>query len=120
MMVADAGAILRAWGTNAAALTALLMLAALLSKLSVIRWLFRQLVSEPLGRWFREQVDEAIKKVWHLIHYHLGSNDTTTPFHERLSRLEVANGLEPVEQQDHDIPGAHAPPTKETPHDPQP
>lgn len=72
-----------------------------------LRWLLRTVFGDPLGRFFRAEVREATEDIrvmasdtHHRVKYHLGSNDTTTPTHERISRLEVAHGLEPIAQQD--------------------
>ena len=89
------------------ALTVIAGGAAALSKLPPCRWLLRRLVVEPFGDWFRGEVAEATSDIrWvatdtaYLVQYHLGSNDTTMPWHERLSRLELKHGLEPVQQQE--------------------
>lgn len=79
---------------------------AALAKFPPCRWLLRTLVMEPFGKWFRSEVAEAVADIResadatsHLVRYHLGSNDSTMPWHERLSRLEVKHGLKPVEQE---------------------
>lgn len=80
---------------------------AALAKFPPCRWLLRRLVVEPFGDWFRGEVAEATADISrsatataHLVQYHLGSNDTTMPWHERLARLEIKHGLEPVQQQE--------------------
>lgn len=78
-------------------------------KVPPVRWVIRTLIVVPLGSWFRGEVSEATEDIRasadetaHLVTYHLGTNDTTMPWHERLSRLEAKHGLEPVQQQTDD------------------
>lgn len=80
---------------------------ATLAHLPPWRWLIDRLIIDPFSKWFRSEVADAVedisqstKDTAHLVQYHLGSNDTTMPWHERLSRLELKHGLEPVQQQE--------------------
>lgn len=54
------------------------------------KWLLRVNVTEPLARWFRQQVSEELEPTAHLVKYHLGSNGTTRPMHLRITDLEDA------------------------------
>lgn len=98
-ILADAAAIV-------GALTVIFGGLAAMWKVPPIRWVIQTLIVNPLDRWFRGGVSEATQDIRetseataHLVAYHLGSNDTTMPWHERLSRLEATQGLEPVPQQ---------------------
>lgn len=69
-------------------------------KFPPVKWLIKTLIVKPFGEWFRGEVSEATAPIEHIVKYHLGTNDTTMPWHERLSRLEVKVGLAPVPQAD--------------------
>lgn len=71
-----------------------------LVKFPPFRLLFRKAVADPLSGWVSVVVEAATAQMWHLIHYHLGSNGTTRPIHERISIIEARLGLEVTEQQD--------------------
>lgn len=105
-MIASVPTLLTDVAAIVGALTVIAGGAAALSRFPPFRWLLRTLIVEPFGRWFRSEVAEAVADIResadatsHLVRYHLGSNDSTMPWHERLSRLEVKHGLEPVEQE---------------------
>jgi hypothetical protein len=53
--------IFRDVGTVAAAIVAILGCVALVSKLPPVRWVFRNLVSDPASEWFRAAVREEVK-----------------------------------------------------------
>ncbi|MFZ4431673.1 MAG: hypothetical protein ACOYOQ_00600 [Microthrixaceae bacterium] len=69
------------------------------------RWVWRRLVSEPFGTWFKHRSIEANEPLAKAIEatslalsehreyvaYHLGPNGETTPVHQRLKRLEYAH-----------------------------
>lgn len=105
-MIASVPTLLTDVAAIVGALTVIAGGTAALAKFPPCRWLLRRLVVEPFGDWFRSEVAEAVADIResadatsHLVRYHLGSNDSTMPWHERLSRLEVKHGLEPVEQE---------------------
>lgn len=71
-----------------------------------LRWVVHTMFGEPVGRWFRSEVTQATEDIrtlaadtHHRVRHHLGSNGSTTPTHERLSRLELAVGLSPIAQE---------------------
>lgn len=91
------------------ALAAICISVGVLVKLRPVRWLVEKAIVEPVGEWVIKKSTAAnaplmdkTETTAHLVQYHLGSNDTTMPWHERLSRLEVRVGLEPVAQQPED------------------
>lgn len=93
-------------GALAGVIIALLTLAALVWKTPPVRWL-RQQIARSIADWLVAVIERATDSIRlmaedsrHRITYHLGSNDMTPPFHERLSQLEEALGLDPVRQQE--------------------
>lgn len=101
-------------------LVALSAVCAIFWRTPPLRWL-RSALNRSFGEWVKQQVAEGAKGIEHLaadtrhrVVYHLGSNDTTTPIHQRISRLEECLGLEPVEQQaDPPMFGPHGEPRNE-------
>lgn len=57
-----------------------------------VKWLFG---------WARRGISAAVdlSDTAHLVSYHLGSNGTTTPIHERIRQLEIAHNIEVTEQE---------------------
>lgn len=106
-MIAAVPAFLIDVATILGALAAAVTGAGVLARLPLVRFVWQRLVTRPLGEWFSlqvaeatEDIREAAKVTAHHVRYHLGTNDTTMPWHERLSRLEEVAGLEPVPQQE--------------------
>lgn len=62
-MVAEAPQILVDMGIAAGALTALVSLLILVSRLAPSRWLWRTVVGTPISSWFRHEVTEAVKSI---------------------------------------------------------
>jgi hypothetical protein len=66
------------------------------SKLPPVKWLWIQLVAEPITRWLDSRneaalhpVLERLDRIDHLTAYHLGPNGSTPPVHLRLQSLEA-------------------------------
>jgi len=57
-----------------AAITGILAATAFIARLKPIRWLFRRLLSEPLGQWFRQQVRDATAEPHARIHRRIDSH----------------------------------------------
>ena len=79
-------------GQAAAIVTGVLVCAAAIGKAAL--WFFG---------WVRRGISAAVdlSDTAHLVSYHLGSNGTTTPIHERIRQLEIAHNIEVTEQETH-------------------
>ena len=62
VMFAGLGDTLRDVGSVCGAIVAILGLLALMSRLRPVRYVWRHLVTEPFGYWFREQVREELDR----------------------------------------------------------
>lgn len=98
-LVVDAGA-------AAGVVLAIAGVLAVLWRTSPVQWLLRQIREDREERMLAavlagtEDIRKQTAAIEHLVAYHLGTNDTTMPWHQRLSRLEVEHGLEPARQED--------------------
>jgi len=84
-------------GIVAGVFTALAAALAVAWKTPPVRW-FRRQMSESLGEWFRDRVQEANADHHEYVRYHLGPNGSTKPVHERLKTLESKVGAVRGEQ----------------------
>lgn len=71
-------------GQTAGIITGVLVCATAVGK--ALRWFFG---------WVRRGISAAVdlSDTAHLVRFHLGPNGTTTPMHQRMSRLEEAHGI---------------------------
>lgn len=76
-------------GAAAGVFVAVATATVLLWKVPPVRW-FRRMVSESLGAWLRDRVQEANAEHYDYVRYHLGPNGTTKPIHQRLCDVERA------------------------------
>lgn len=75
-------------------LVAIITFLGLTSRLRPVKWLWKQLVVDPIGEWFRHQVKTS--ETGHLVAYHLGPNSDRKAVHERLERVERLVLLQPI------------------------
>lgn len=75
-------------------LSAIVAFLGLTSRLRPVKWLWRRLVTDPLGEWFRHQIKSS--ETGHLVAYHLGPNSDRRAVHERLERVERLVLLQPI------------------------
>jgi hypothetical protein len=77
-------------------LSAILAFLGLTSRLRPVKWLWKQLVIDPIGEWLRHQIKSS--ETGHLVAYHLGPNSDRRAVHERLERVERLVLLQPIAQ----------------------
>jgi hypothetical protein len=80
--------LLRDSGTVAAAIVAILGAIALISKLPPIRWVWRNLVSDPLSEWFRAAVRDEVAEATADIRAQLHPNGGSS-LKDQVSRIEA-------------------------------
>lgn len=93
-MLGEVPSIILDIGIVAGVFTAMTTALALLWKTAPVLW-FRRQMSESLGAWFRDRVQEANADHHEYVRYHLGPNGSTKPVHERLKSLELKVGQMP-------------------------
>lgn len=82
-------------GAAAGVFVALSAATAVLWRTPPIKW-FRRVVSDSLGEWLREQVQDASAEHYEYVRYHLGPNGNTKPIHQRLTDVERAVTTPPL------------------------
>lgn len=60
-----------------------------LSRIRPVRWIVRTLVGDPLGGWFRREVDQAVREseTGKLVKHHLQANGTTPAVVEEIAGI---------------------------------
>lgn len=84
-----------------------------LRKFGPARWVWKHLVSDPLGEWFDKRTNQSATSATddlraqiadfrddfddhcRYVNYHMGPNGKTKPLHLRMAELEIAHAIEP-------------------------
>lgn len=87
-------------GASALALTAVITLIILVSRLRPVKWLWRHVVSDPLGSWFSGQVGEVVEEKIHPLRTDVWTMKRElfpnggTSLRDQMNALSAAHGLE--------------------------
>lgn len=89
-------------GASALALTAIIGLIVLVSRLRPVKWLWRHVVSDPLASWFRDQVREEVQVATKPLEVRLGSIEANLSpnagksLRDRVDQISSHLGLPPA------------------------
>lgn len=82
-------------GTMAGVFTAVVTAIAVFWRTPPVRW-FRAHISESLGQWLKERINEAHHEHNAFVRYHLGPNGDAKPIHQRITDVERAVTTPPL------------------------